>query len=88
MIIKASASLRNDYTSISNMAKETKEPIYITKNGEGDLVLMSIEAFERREQLLQLRARVLQAEQERLEGAETISLSEAGTRLKDRINGI
>lgn len=88
MIIKASASLRNDYTSISNMAKETKEPIYITKNGEGDLVLMSIEAFERREQLLQLRARVLQAEQERLDGAETVSLSEAGARLKDRINGI
>ena len=45
MIIKASASLRNDYTTISNMAKETKEPIYITKNGEGDLVLMSIEVF-------------------------------------------
>ncbi len=67
MIIKASASLRNDYTTISNMAKETKEPIYITKNGEGDLVLMSIEAFERREQILQLRAKVLQAEQERIE---------------------
>lgn len=67
MIIKASASLRNDYTTISNMAKETKEPIYITKNGEGDLVLMSIEAFERREQILQLRAEVLQAEQERLD---------------------
>ena len=36
MIIKASASLRNEYTSISNIAKKTKEPIYITKNGEGD----------------------------------------------------
>lgn len=50
MIIRASAALRNDYTSISNLAKETKEPICITKNGEGDPVLMSIEAFERREQ--------------------------------------
>ncbi|MCI9176587.1 MAG: type II toxin-antitoxin system Phd/YefM family antitoxin [Lachnospiraceae bacterium] len=88
MIIKASASLRNDYTTISNMAKETKEPIYITKNGEGDLVLMSIEAFERREQILQLRAKVLQAEQERLDGAPTISVSEARRRLRERADGI
>ncbi len=88
MIIKASASLRNDYTAISNMAKETKEPIYITKNGEGDLVLMSIEAFERREQILQLRTKVLQAEQERLDGAGTISISEAKTRLRERADGI
>ena len=72
MIIIASVSLRDDYTTISNMAKETKEPIYITKNGEGDLVLMSIEAFEKREQILQLRAKVLQAEQERLDGANRI----------------
>ena len=88
MIIKASASLRNDYTTISNMAKETKEPIYITKNGEGDLVLMSIEAFEKREQILQLRAKALQAEQERLDGAETISISEARKRLRERADGI
>ena len=88
MIIKASASLRNDYQRISNMAKTTKEPIYITKNGEGDLVVMDIDAFERREQVLQLRAKVLQAEQERLEGAETISISEARNRLRERINEI
>ena len=88
MIIKASSALRNDYTAISNMAKETKEPIYITKNGEGDLVLMSIEAFEKREQILQLRAKVLQAEQERLDGAESISVSEARRRLRERADGI
>lgn len=88
MIIKASAALRNDYTSISNMAKETKEPIYITKNDEGDLVLMSIEAFEKREQMLILRARVLQAEQERVEGARTLSVSEARKRLRERVDGV
>ncbi len=88
MIIKPSAALRNDYTSISNMAKETKEPIYITKNGEGDLVLMSIDAFEKREQMLQLRAKVLQAEQERIDGAETLSLSQARKRLRERVNDI
>lgn len=88
MIIKASAALRNDYASISALAKETKEPIYITKNGEGDMVLMSIDAFEKREQILQLRAKVLQAEQERMDGKPTISVSEARKRLRERAGEI
>lgn len=88
MIIKASAALRNDYTSISDMAKKTKEPIYITKNGEGDLVVMSIDAFEKREQTLKLRAKILQAEQERMNGVETLSVSQARKQLRERIHDI
>lgn len=88
MIIKASAALRNDYTSISNLAKETKEPIYITKNGEGDIVIMSIEAFEKREQILKLQSKVLQAEQERITGEPTLTVAEARARLRERLNGI
>lgn len=88
MIIKASAALRNDYSSISNLARETKEPIYITKNGEGDGVYMNIDTFERREQILNLRAKVLQAEEERLSGAKTLSVSDARKALRERINGV
>ena len=88
MIIKASAALRNEYGVISDMAKRTKEPIYITKNGEGDLVVMNIDAFEKREQILELRAKVLQAEQERIEGAETMSIAETKKRLRERLNAI
>ena len=88
MIIKASAALRNEYAAISDMARNTKEPIYITKNGEGDLVVMNIDAFERREQMLELRAKVLQAEQERIEGEATLSIAEARTRLRERLNGV
>lgn len=88
MIIKASAALRNDYAAISNLAKNTNEPIYITKNGEGDMVLMSIEAFERREQILQLRSKVLQAEQERMAGAQTLSLAEARKKLRERVSEV
>ena len=88
MIIKASTALRNDYAGISNLAKETNEPIYITKNGDGDLVVMNLEAFEKREQMRKLRERVLKAEQERIEGQPTMSVSEARRRLRERANEV
>ena len=88
MIIKPSAALRNEYSVISNLAKETKEPVYITKNGEGDLVLMSIDAFEEREQMLNLRARVMEAEQERLNKEQTLDIAEARKRLRERADAL
>lgn len=84
MYIKASASLRNDYAAISELAKKISEPIYITKNGEGDMVLMSIETYEKREQLLQMRAKVLRAEEERISGSQGHSIREARKMLRDR----
>ena len=65
-----------------------KEPIYITKNGEGDGVFMSIDAFEKREQALELRAKIMQAEEERLSGAKTKSISEARKELRKRAGTI
>ncbi len=84
MMIRPSAALRNDYASISELAKSTNEPIFITKNGEGDLVLMSIEAYERREQMLALRDSILKAEEERLAGTPTINLEDAWEQLRRR----
>lgn len=82
MFIKSSTSLRNDYSVISNLAHEQSEPIYITKNGEGDLVVMSIEAFEQREETLKLRAKLEAADQARLSGAPTYTLEESRKRLE------
>ena len=80
MIIKSSAAL-SDYAAISNLAHERQEPIYITQYGEGDLVVMSIEAFERREQLSKLKAVLDEKEQERLSGVPMVSLKEVRERL-------
>lgn len=82
MIIKPSTALRNDYGSISDLAHAEDAPIYITKNGEGDLVVMSIEAYERREEVLKLRAKIEAAEQVRLSGQPAYSIEESRKRLE------
>ena len=44
--IKSSADLRNNYNEISTFCHNYTEPVFITKNGKGDLAVMSIEAYE------------------------------------------
>ena len=85
MQIKSSTALRNEYTAISALAKETQEPIYITVNGEGDGVFMDIDAFEKREAIFKLRARIMDAEQQRIQGAPTKSIEEARKYLDEKL---
>jgi PHD/YefM family antitoxin component YafN of YafNO toxin-antitoxin module len=62
-IIKPSTEMRTDYNGISQLAKDTGSPIYITKNGSGDSVFMDLNTYAQREIDLDLR-------QERIEDAE------------------
>jgi prevent-host-death family protein len=45
--IRPSADLRNKYNEISDFCHRCSEPVFITKNGKGDLAVMSIEVYER-----------------------------------------
>ena len=69
MIIRPSAAIRQNYNEIADMCKKTEEPVFLTKNGEGDLVVMDIQTYNRREKLLKLREELLAAEEDRLRGS-------------------
>jgi prevent-host-death family protein len=86
VIIKPSTALRNEYNVISELCKAKEEPVFLTKNGEGDLVLMSIETYKFREEMLDLREKLLSAEANRLSGAKTYTIAEVSERLRGLIN--
>lgn len=68
MNIRPSAAIRQNYNEIADLCRKTSEPVYLTKNGEGDLVVMDIESFARREQMLKLREELLAVEEDRTMG--------------------
>jgi len=47
--IRPVSDLRNNFAEISRMVHETQEPVFLTKNGYGDMVVMSIEAYENKQ---------------------------------------
>lgn len=71
-LIKPSAAIRQNYTEIANLCKETGEPVFLTKNGEGDLVVMDIAAYDQREKQLELREKLVEIEELRKAGAQDI----------------
>ena len=85
MNIRPSAVIRNNYNEISKFCKTTGEPVYLTKNGEGDLVVINIDAYERREKMLLLREQLVQAEEDRILGKKGYSIDELDTLLDNAI---
>ena len=56
MMIRSATSLRNDYDGMVRLSKEKQEPIYLTRNGEGEMVFLPIDLWEKREAELSLLA--------------------------------
>lgn len=86
--IRPISDLRNNANSISEYCHRTGEPVFITKNGTGDLVVMSIKAYEQQQALIQLYAQLAEAEDEEMAGgAEGRALAEVAKRLRNRVHG-
>ncbi|MCR5175462.1 MAG: type II toxin-antitoxin system Phd/YefM family antitoxin [Anaerovibrio sp.] len=67
-IIKPSAAIRQDYNGIAKLCRESAAPVYLTKNGKGDLVVMDIDNYNRREASFSLREELLGIEEARRDG--------------------
>ena len=88
MHIKPSAAIRQNYNEIASLCKTTGEPVYLTKNGEGDLVVMDIDAFTRREKMLRLREELLTVEEERLHGEPDYTVDEVASMMEQAIREV
>ena len=85
MIIRPSAAIRQNYNEIAEQCRKTGEPVFLTKNGEGDLVVMDIETYNRREKLLKLREELLAVEEDRMNGNKGYSVEEVAAMMRSVI---
>ena len=85
MEIHPSAAIRQNYNEIAEMCRKTAQPVFLTKNGEGDLVVMDIATYNRREAMLKLREELLAVEEERLRGSKGYSVSEVAEMMRHAI---
>jgi PHD/YefM family antitoxin component YafN of YafNO toxin-antitoxin module len=88
MNIKPSAAIRKNYNEISTLCRETGEPVYLTKNGEGDLVVMDITAFTRRESMLRVREKLIAVEEGKLLGRKGFSVDDVDKMIKKAIREV
>ena len=79
--IRPSSDLRNKYSDISRYCHDTQTPVFITKNGAGDLAVMSIEAYERLVSIHTLRAEIDKGLQD-MKSGRTISVEAAFSALE------
>jgi PHD/YefM family antitoxin component YafN of YafNO toxin-antitoxin module len=84
-VIKPSSEIRKNYNNIAEICRTAKTPVFLTRNGEGDTVLMDIETYSRREEDLMVAERLLEAERRRLSGEKMYTIEELETSLNDSI---
>lgn len=85
--IRPVSDLRNNFNAISDTCHNSAEPVFITKNGQGDLVVMSMALYERQQAQLDLYKKLLEAEAQSISTNQRKPHSTLMSEMRDRING-
>ena len=85
MIIRSSSDIRKNYNQIAEICRSNKTPVFLTKNGTGDTVIMDMDTYTRREEDLAVAERLLAAERARLSGTQGYTLEEFEKNMRDAI---
>ena len=85
--IRPISDLRNNSNEISEFCRTTREPVFITKNGVGDMVVMSIEMYEQQQSQLDLYSKLAESEAEASVSADSADFFEFAKKMRDNING-
>jgi len=85
-IIKPISDLRNKSNEISKLANNSNEPIFITKNGEGNLVVMSMSHYSRLQLKLDLLSKLSVAKNQKANGDTGKTLKQVMTNIRETIN--
>ena len=84
-VIKPISDLRNKANKISELAHKSDEPIFITKNGEGDMVVMSMAQYSKIQLKLDLFSKLAVAQSQRANGDKGRTLTQVMKELRKRI---
>ena len=85
-IIKPISDLRNKSNEMSELAHNSNEPIFITKNGEGDLVVMSISHYSKLQLKLDLLGKLSVAQNQKVDGDKGRTLKQVMANIRTTIN--
>jgi len=85
-IIKPISDLRNKSNEISKLAHTSNEPIFITKNGEGDLVVMSMTHYSKMQLKIELLSKLSVAQNQRIDGDKGRTLKQVMTNIRENIS--
>ena len=85
--IRPISDLRNSANEISDFCRQSREPVYITRNGTGDMVVLNIEEYERQMALVDLYGKLAVAEVEISSGAAGEDFMAVAKQMREQIHG-